>query len=980
MTLQCFVFWPAEDTGKSGYFYGWRHPRSVCAAGVLQVQSLGEAENQLSHFLSENAYFSTGNAVPSRPAVLGRCERRSSGGVPTLLFASDEAETAERPLTFVLYRRSSLGSLSFHPLDASSNTSSVTPGSNAIWSSDLGIDATTVDELNAAHRLHLLLRISDSWVSKLTIPEAVIWPTKAVLAITVRPLCAAMRRLLIMAATMFTPFAQLYSETSPHYVQFNNAIWLVLNDLVLGIAIGSFLCDNHVPVSKALHDGLETVFITFTRDALLWLDDWPAGLKLNTELSHFCCQTALGTLELWALTIRALAPYFPNIVYVLGLSGIGGLTMIVSLFLDMFKALTLHVFLSYLMLTRLFSYQMAALSSLWNLFRGKRFNMLHKHVDSWHYELDQLLLGTLLFTLVTFSLPTFLTYTLLFVLLRSAITLPTALLNFLVDLMNCFPLFALLLRVKDPRRLPVHVGQCQAGAVGQATIAIGGWQARANTNVRNGPAQPTTNPILSYPWCTSPTCICSAETSPFVPNPHSSHQQPTDFWAFFRGRRLRLLLLAVACTLVPAYVLFAHPTDTFVPQRCVPPAPDASRDPPPEEHAILPPITITVTASHAIPPATVTVTAPAATETVTVARPSGPVKFALVMYYHSSAMEGAVLMKTAIMYTSRPLEFHIICDVSAQEYLESRLKLLTHPVHNVLVRFYRLSPDQMVGRVEREGAIYTDHAAGTPGLMKLFIHEILPNDVDKAIFVDTDAFFLTDPALLYDEFAHMNESIAISMPSHPEQTAPEWHDASKICSCIMLLDLAKLRSMRLMDSILYREDTTVQALAPPAFEALFGPPGTDGHYQNVALGDQGYWWAIVSHRTDIFTPLSYDWEVSSCLLDMYGTGVVHGSDAATEDEERGVMIHLWNTPWQGTVVHPKLLHFNCLHNTDIYFEWAGWLDAENSLTQRWGSVMDYHVGTKWIWLNRGSANLTMETVLEPQFADQKFAAGRTPTA
>lgn len=69
-------------------------------------------------------------------------------------------------------------------------------------------------------------------------------------------------------------------------------------------------------------------------------------------------------------------------------------------------------------------------------------------------------------------------------------------------------------------------------------------------------------------------------------------------------------------------------------------------------------------------------------------------------------------MQTAIMYTSRPLEFHIICDDSAQAYLEKRLALLTHPLHSVLVRFYRLSREQMNGRIEREGAIYTDHAAG----------------------------------------------------------------------------------------------------------------------------------------------------------------------------------------------------------------------------------------------------------------------------
>jgi hypothetical protein len=51
---------------------------------------------------------------------------------------------------------------------------------------------------------------------------------------------------------------------------------------------------------------------------------------------------------------------------------------------------------------------------------GKRFNVLHQRTDSWHYEVDQLILGTLLFTLFTFSLPTLLTYALLFTLVRNS--------------------------------------------------------------------------------------------------------------------------------------------------------------------------------------------------------------------------------------------------------------------------------------------------------------------------------------------------------------------------------------------------------------------------------------------------------------------------------------------------------------------------------------------------------------------------------
>lgn len=47
---------------------------------------------------------------------------------------------------------------------------------------------------------------------------------------------------------------------------------------------------------------------------------------------------------------------------------------------------------------------------------GKRFNVLHRRTDSWHYEVDQLILGTLLFTLFTFGLPTLLTYGIVFAL------------------------------------------------------------------------------------------------------------------------------------------------------------------------------------------------------------------------------------------------------------------------------------------------------------------------------------------------------------------------------------------------------------------------------------------------------------------------------------------------------------------------------------------------------------------------------------
>jgi hypothetical protein len=206
--------------------------------------------------------------------------------------------------------------------------------------------------------------------------------------------------------------------------------------------------------------------------------------------------------------------------------------------------------------------------------------------------------------------------------------------------------------------------------------------------------------------------------------------------------------------------------------------------------------------------------------------------------------------------------------------------------------------------------------------MKLFIHEILPPSVKRAIFVDTDAMFVADPTLLWRRFdlftpwiSSDSPGTAISMPTHLDQAAPEWHDASKICSCVMLLDLEKLRRVRLIDSEYYRSAPSNtngdadRALSPPTFTAMFGPPSAEtGHYEGVKLGDQGYYWAIVHGRPDIFAHLPIEWEVSSCLLDMYATGAKPTEDDVSEEEEASRMVHTWNTVHWGEAVMPKLLH------------------------------------------------------------------------
>lgn len=128
--------------------------------------------------------------------------------------------------------------------------------------------------------------------------------------------------------------------------------------------------------------------------------------------------------------------------------------MPISLFSDLLSLLTLHIYSFYIASARIFDWQLTIIMSLFHLFRGKKHNVLRNRIDSCDYDLDQLLLGTILFTLLFFLLPTVIVFYLTFASARMAIITLKASLDTLLACLNHFPLFALMLRAKDSRRLP----------------------------------------------------------------------------------------------------------------------------------------------------------------------------------------------------------------------------------------------------------------------------------------------------------------------------------------------------------------------------------------------------------------------------------------------------------------------------------------------------------------------------------------------
>lgn len=89
---------------------------------------------------------------------------------------------------------------------------------------------------------------------------------------------------------------------------------------------------------------------------------------------------------------------------------------------------------------------------------------------------------------------------------------------------------------------------------------------------------------------------------------------------------------------------------------------------------------------------------------------------------------------------------------------------------------------------------------------RLFLHSLLPTNIDRVIYVDSDTIFLADPYKLWNEFEKFNSNTVAALVAEDEGTVPrpyyrkelqhpyyQAEGAVGLNSGIMLLDLGRLR-------------------------------------------------------------------------------------------------------------------------------------------------------------------------------------------
>lgn len=251
---------------------------------------------------------------------------------------------------------------------------------------------------------------------------------------------------------------ELPCETYPDYIRLYNTLWLIINDVSFGATFGAVLFENRNALSQVVSSSMRFLLYEVPLHVTLTLERNPLGIKLNEELSRFLGSSFLLIIEFtyagWVKQCTSPDTLRQCIVFVSHLSSVIGLTFSLALIVDFLSVMTLHITLFYMISVKLYHVHLYVMRSLFYLFYGKKHNILRRRIDDNRFELDQLLMGTLIFTVLIFLLPTLLSFYLVYTVLRFIdLTLKVTLELFLA-LLNHFPLFALLLRIKDAKRLP----------------------------------------------------------------------------------------------------------------------------------------------------------------------------------------------------------------------------------------------------------------------------------------------------------------------------------------------------------------------------------------------------------------------------------------------------------------------------------------------------------------------------------------------
>lgn len=212
----------------------------------------------------------------------------------------------------------------------------------------------------------------------------------------------------------------LRDEISPPVARMHSAqraCWAGTLVWALDVVLGRLVAQAMASALPQLADALTCVLAWIDGTAFLtlfyWLAHWPLGIKLNDELALFLSDVLGWMAQTYShYVLRPCVSWIPTMLAVLLLGARWlGVTFLFAAAADLLRMATMHLRLMYVGLRAIFAFFARAASELFDVFRSRKRNPLQGgRLDRAEHDVDQLFVGTILFTLLVFLFPTVFLY------------------------------------------------------------------------------------------------------------------------------------------------------------------------------------------------------------------------------------------------------------------------------------------------------------------------------------------------------------------------------------------------------------------------------------------------------------------------------------------------------------------------------------------------------------------------------------------
>ena len=219
--------------------------------------------------------------------------------------------------------------------------------------------------------------------------------------------------------------------------------WKVVADFVIGVLVLVVLLSYRQATLEIVHVLGASIHIEVLKSEVKWLMGLPAGFKPNVELDSALGSSILTFIDYWNHITTFLTGFEPEIVRILGIIGTIGASFQLVLLSDFVSFCSIHVYYIYRLVSAIFFLQVDVMFSLFRLTMGYKKNVLKQRVDRAEFGIDEVLLGTLIFTGLLFLCPTIAMYYLSFVGIWMGVELVHIVLRFVHVLICQFPYYLL---------------------------------------------------------------------------------------------------------------------------------------------------------------------------------------------------------------------------------------------------------------------------------------------------------------------------------------------------------------------------------------------------------------------------------------------------------------------------------------------------------------------------------------------------------